>query len=176
MTAKPGKKLERCPNCGYAPLRDATITDRFQYETDEGKSVEVEVPDVPVQVCDKCGEQYLGPSAARAQHMAVCRALGLLTPDQIKAIRERLGPTQAEFARLTGIGEATISRWERGRMLPNRAMDRYLRILDDDPALLRQRFAPDLPPSNDRLKPRYSTPEDHEKYLTVGQRFELYCR
>ena len=66
----------------------------------------------------------------RLQHAAVCRALGLLTPAEIQAIRERLGPTQAEFAQLTGIGEATISRWERGRILPNRAMDHYLRLLD----------------------------------------------
>jgi hypothetical protein len=28
------------------------------------------------------------------------------------------------------IGETTILRWERGRILPNRAMDRYLRLLD----------------------------------------------
>ncbi len=90
----------------------------------------VEVSDVPVEVCPKCGEKYLGPTAIRMQHAAVCRALGLLTPAEIQAIRERLGPTQAEFARLTGIGEATISRWERGRILPNRAMDHYLRLLD----------------------------------------------
>lgn len=90
----------------------------------------VEVHDVPVEVCPKCSEKYFGPAAARVQHAAVCRALGLLTPPEIQAIRERLGPTQAEFARLTGIGEATISRWERGRILPNRAMDRYLRLLD----------------------------------------------
>jgi DNA-binding transcriptional regulator YiaG len=38
--------------------------------------------------------------------------------------------TAAAIDRLTGIGEATISRWERGRILPNRAMDRYLRLLD----------------------------------------------
>ena len=137
MIAKPGKKLQRCPNCGHAPLRDATITDRFPYEMGEEAPVMVEVSDVPVQVCDQCGEQYLGPEAAKAQHMAVCRALGLLTPDQIKAIRERFGPTQAEFARLTGIGEATISRWERGRMLPNRAMDRYLRLLNARPEEVR---------------------------------------
>jgi putative zinc finger/helix-turn-helix YgiT family protein len=155
MTAKSGKKLPRCPNCGHTPLRDATITDRFPYETGEEEPVWVEVPDVPVQVCDQCGEQYLGPGAARAQHLAVCRALGLLTPDQIKAIRERLGPTQAEFARLTGIGEATISRWERGRMLPNRAMDRYLRLLNARPeearTLLRELSATAPSPPINRL-------------------------
>lgn len=122
--------MRRCPNCGHAPLREETITDRFEYRPDGEEPLTVEVHDVPVEVCPKCGEKYFGSVAARVQHEAVCRSLGLLTPAEIQAIRERLGPTQAEFARLTGIGEATISRWERGRILPNRAMDRYLRLLD----------------------------------------------
>ncbi len=130
MSAESKKKLRRCPNCGHSPLREETITDRFEYRPDGEEPLTVEIHDVPVEVCPKCGEKYLGPAAVRVQHAAVCRALGLLTPEEIQAIRERLGPTQAEFARLTGIGEATISRWERGRILPNRAMDRYLRLLD----------------------------------------------
>jgi HTH-type transcriptional regulator/antitoxin MqsA len=127
------KKLERCPNCGYSPLREETITDRFEYRGDGEEPITVEAQNVPVEVCPNCGEKYFGPASVRVQHAAVCRALGLLTPEEIQAIRERFGPTQAEFARLTGIGEATISRWERGRMLPNRAMDRYLRLLAENP-------------------------------------------
>jgi putative zinc finger/helix-turn-helix YgiT family protein len=130
MAAEPKKKLRRCPNCGHSPLREETITDRFEYKPDGEEPLTVEVADVPVEVCPKCGEKYLGPAAVRVQHAAVCQALGLLTPAEIQAIRERLGPTQAEFARLTGIGEATLSHWERGRILPNRAMDHYLRLLD----------------------------------------------
>jgi putative zinc finger/helix-turn-helix YgiT family protein len=124
------KQLQRCPNCGHSPLRDEVVADRFEYRPEGEEPIVVEAQNVPVRVCPNCGEKYLGPAAVRAQHAAVCRALGLLTPDEIQAIRERIGPTQAEFARLTGIGEATISRWERGRILPNRAMDRYLRLLD----------------------------------------------
>ena len=130
------KKLRRCPKCGHAPLREETITDHFEYRPDGEEPLTIEVHDVPVDVCPKCGEKYFGPAAARVQHAAVCRALGLLTPTEIQAIRERLGPTQSEFSRLTGIGEATISRWERGRILPNRAMDRYLRLLDQNRANL----------------------------------------
>jgi putative zinc finger/helix-turn-helix YgiT family protein len=128
------KKLGRCPNCGHTPLRDEVVTDRFEYRADGEEPLTVEARDVPSQVCPNCGERYFGPAAVRAQHAAVSRALGLLTPEEIQAIRERLGPTQADFARLTGIGEATISRWERGRMLPNKAMDRYLRLLDGNRA------------------------------------------
>lgn len=130
MNSESKKKLRRCSNCGHSPLREQTVTDRFEYQSDGEEPLTIEVRDVPVEACPKCGEKYFGPAAARVQHAAVCRALGLLTPQEIQAIRERLGPTQAEFARLTGIGEATLSRWERGRILPNRAMDRYLRLLD----------------------------------------------
>src|SRR5262249_18468888 len=36
-----------------------------------------------------------------------------------------------------GIGVATLSRWERGRLLQTRAMDRYLRLLDALPQAAR---------------------------------------
>jgi putative zinc finger/helix-turn-helix YgiT family protein len=128
------KKLQRCPNCGHVPLRHETITDRFEYRIDDNEAITVEAQNVPVEVCPHCGEQFFGPAAARLQHAAVCQALGLLTPQEIQTIRERFGPTQTEFGRLTGIGEATISRWERGRLLPSRALDRYLRLLAANPA------------------------------------------
>lgn len=134
MATEIKKKLRQCPNCGHALLREETITDRFEYRPKGEEPLTVEVHDVPVEVCPKCGEKYLGPAAARVQHAAVCRALGLMTPAEIQAIRQRLGATQAEFARLTGIDEAAISGWERGSILPNRAMDRYLRLLDSNRA------------------------------------------
>ena len=56
--------------------------------------------------------------------------MALPTPSEIVALRERLGLSQSELAALTGIGKATISRWERGRILPNRAMARYLSLLE----------------------------------------------
>lgn len=124
------KKLQKCPNCGHSPLNQETVTDRFEYRADGEEPLTIESTHVSVEVCPNCGERYFGSKAARKQHAAVSRALGLLSPEEIQAIRERLGPTQAEFARLTGIGEATISRWECGRLLPNRAMDNYLRRLD----------------------------------------------
>jgi len=89
---------------------------------------------VPIEICDGCGESFSGPEAARVEHEAICRALDLPTPSEIIALRERLQLSQAEFSELTGIGKATISRWERGRMLPNRALARYLQLLARDPA------------------------------------------
>lgn len=76
----------------------------------------------------------MGPEAARIRHEAICRRLDLMTPERIKSIRERLEMTQKQFSDLTGIGEATLSRWERGRLLQCRAYDNFLRLLDQNPA------------------------------------------
>jgi putative zinc finger/helix-turn-helix YgiT family protein len=77
-------------------------------------------------------------------HKAICKVLGLLTPDEIRAVRDRLAMSQVEFSKLTGFGEATISRWERGRLLQNRANDRYLRLLAERPENVQ--FLESLPP------------------------------
>lgn len=131
------KKRRRCPACGAGWLKTTTVTDRFIHEED-GVSVPVVIADVPVEACSHCKEVFYGPEASRLHHEAICKAFGFLTPEEILELREKmLGLTQEEFARLTGIGLATISRWERGRLVQNRAMDRYLRLLKESPASVR---------------------------------------
>ena len=39
-----------------------------------------------------------------------------MTPDDLATIRQRLGLTQAELARLLDVPDSTVSRWERGLM------------------------------------------------------------
>jgi DNA-binding transcriptional regulator YiaG len=53
------------------------------------------------------------------------------------------GLTQKQFAHLLGVGEATVSRWETGAQIQQRAMDRFLRVCLASPAaveLLRNDF------------------------------------
>jgi putative zinc finger/helix-turn-helix YgiT family protein len=126
----------RCASCNQQPLVARRIRDEFEYGPDDER-LTVIAEDVPVLVCPACGETLYGPEAAAVRHQAICRTLGLLSPAEIKALRERLGPDQDDFARLTGIGVATLSRWERGRLLQTRALDRYLRLLDALPQAAR---------------------------------------
>src|SRR5207302_1310425 len=126
----------RCPSCGYQPLEARQIRDEFEYGPDDER-ITIVAEAVPVLACPACGEILYGPEAAGVRHQAVCRALHLLSPAEIKALRERLGPDQEDFAWLTGIGVATLSRWERGRLLQTRALDRYLRLLDALPQAAR---------------------------------------
>src|SRR6516164_3384083 len=129
MAAQSEEQGRPCPSCGHQPLVAQRIRDEFEYGPDDER-ITVVAEAVPVLVCPKCGEVLYGAEAAAVRHEAICRALGLLSPSQIKDIRERFGPDQEDFARLTGIGVATLSRWERGRLLQTRALDRYLRLLD----------------------------------------------
>ena len=53
----------------------------------------------------------------------------MLTPEEIRGIRKRLGLSRSALAKLTGIGEASLSRWESGIKIQTPGYDRYLRLL-----------------------------------------------
>lgn len=57
---------------------------------------------------------------------------GLLTSDEIVAIRESYGLSQVDLARLLGWGEATISRYE-SKAIQDEAYDTMLRMIKDNP-------------------------------------------
>ena len=58
--------------------------------------------------------------------------MGLLTSDEIVAIRESYGLSQVDLARLLGWGEATISRYE-SKAIQDEAYDTMLRLIKDNP-------------------------------------------
>jgi len=68
---------------------------------------------------------------------AECRRLGVLTPAEIRALRKGYEMSRAEFARVTGFGEATLARWERGEVIQNTSNDSFLRMLMDGDAMNR---------------------------------------
>jgi putative zinc finger/helix-turn-helix YgiT family protein len=90
--------------------------------------------------CPKCNEVVLQfTDAKRLQEDAIAlyrKRHGLLSADEIRAIRERYELTQAELARLLRLGANTVSRWESGRNVQTAAMDMLLRIIRDLPGSL----------------------------------------
>jgi putative zinc finger/helix-turn-helix YgiT family protein len=125
----PGPK---CPECETGHLVPFTRDEELDYDLGE-ETIKVLARNVPVERCDTCGMIASGPAAARVRHEALCRAAGLLTPTEIKALREQFGWSQQHLADLTDFGIATISRWERGRLLPNRSNNKVLQALRDCP-------------------------------------------
>jgi len=55
-----------------------------------------------------------------------------MTPDEIRALRERLGLTQAEMGEKLGVHLRTYQQWEYGRRRPGAATRKLLSILEAD--------------------------------------------
>ena len=84
---------------------------------------------LPVRICKSCGFEFLDHEAETLQHEAICAHLGVLTPREIEGIRKMHGMSRARFSAVTGLGEATLNRWEKSILIQNTANDRYLRLL-----------------------------------------------
>jgi putative transcriptional regulator len=52
---------------------------------------------------------------------------------EIKQLRERLGFSQAEFARRFGLDLASLKNWERERRIPEQGNCLLLRMIEEDP-------------------------------------------
>lgn len=83
----------------------------------------------PVRRCVVCKFEYLDEEAERLKHDSICHHLGVLTPTEIRHIRKGCNLTRAKFAQLTGLGEASLNRWENGLNIQTHAYDQYLRLL-----------------------------------------------
>jgi DNA-binding transcriptional regulator YiaG len=117
-----------CPSCGRDAVRTDEIAHTFPYG-DGDQVVELSVT-VPLRKCLSCGFEFLDSVAEELQHEAVCRYLGVMTPTEVHAVRQKAGGmSQVAFARLTRLGEATIGRWERGELIQNAANDQLLYLL-----------------------------------------------
>ena len=123
----------RCECCAGGHLDVRFMRETIDHENEDGTIV-VEAERVPFHVCDSCGSVFVTAETARARHEYVCRAIGVITPAEIRAIRERHRFSQAEFARITNLGVASLSRWESGRLLPSSSHSTYLRLLLDNPS------------------------------------------
>lgn len=114
-----------CFECG-APADTRWREHVFPYGAG-ASAVELNVT-LPVRVCRSCGFEFLDHEAETLQHEAVCAHLGVLTPQEIRGIRRMHGMSRAEFSRVTGLGEATLNRWENAILIQNAANDRCLRL------------------------------------------------
>lgn len=117
-----------CPLCGGGGVTTSWNRHTFDYGSGEFV-VELSV-NVPVFRCDVCEFDFLDETAERLRHEAVCEHLGVLSPAEIRRIREGHGMTRAQFAQVTRLGEASLNRWENGLNIQTHANDRYLRLLE----------------------------------------------
>jgi len=113
-------------------VKNEMITVDVAIPSADGKSVAYTVP-VPVSaVFNEDYKDYILDGNALAEIDRVkARHMGLLSPEEIKALRFRLGVKQKEISELLQIGEKSWTRWETGREHPSRSINILIRALDD---------------------------------------------
>jgi putative zinc finger/helix-turn-helix YgiT family protein len=120
---------ELCPNCEVA----ATLVRERRIVALGQRRVDV---DLEFFRCPECNEEYYSLEQADLRHRrAVDKARfedNLLSPNQIKSIREGLNLSQRMFELILGVGEKTCVRWEQGRVCQNVSTDRLIRLLAAD--------------------------------------------
>lgn len=117
----------KCSQCGHRAVVPTVAPYALDMEHD-GRSYSVTIEELRAPRCGRCGEIVLDDCANRQISEAFRKQLGLLTPEQIRQHRGQLGKTQRELATALGVAEATLSRWETGAQIQQRAMDRLLRL------------------------------------------------
>lgn len=129
------KDRDICLICGQGMMSERVITEVFTYKEQVCK-----IEDYHIFKCDKCEEELVSPKSLRESEKTLTdfrRTVdGLLTSDEIKAIRKKLGATQKELAEMLEVGEKTFARYENGQVTQSRAMDFTLRALNMHPNLL----------------------------------------
>lgn len=120
-----------CPICGHQlEWHEGT----YVYSWPEGTGRrESRFADAEWETCGHCDEEFLTGELVERIEQQRYEVDGLLTPPEIKAIRERLGLSQVAMAKQLGIGDKTYARWESGLCVQNRSMDNLIRIADSNP-------------------------------------------
>lgn len=117
-----------CPNCGNADVSQKTINEVIPYGA--GTNMAEIAVDLPIRHCNACGEEWEDADSFRVKHAAVCAHLGRLTPSEVVRVRTEIG-SRERFSELTGIGPASLARWESGALIQNAAYDLLLRAVAD---------------------------------------------
>lgn len=121
--------MKKPPIPGWTPIR---INHPVQIPNLEGTGYSETVPlDLEVWQNEE-GEVFFDDEANTQIEKVRARHMGLLTPEAIRKLRERLDLTQDQIAGLLQIGKKSWSRWETGRERPSRSMNILLHALYDN--------------------------------------------
>ncbi len=119
--------MEECAMCGSANMQQKYEYRYFQYGTGE-RATKLEAY-IPLERCQDCGAEFCNPLCMMKCHEAVCRYLGVLTPLEIRQIRESHELTQGGFADSLGIDPELMKNLERGWRIQSYSVDKVLRSM-----------------------------------------------
>lgn len=124
----------KCPECG-TPMALKKFDETLRY-----KNEALTLHDLEGYVCDKCGETiFTDESYDRyvAANDGLIESVNKRNSPDIRAIRKKLGLTQAQAGKLFGGGVTAFSRYERGVAKPPVALTKLLSLLAKHPQLIK---------------------------------------
>lgn len=142
---------KECPICGAVALIEKTGEFRFEPPTSIPGGTII-LPNSKWEECQSCGESILPPEVLENLDKQRYIRLGLLSPAEIKAIREKAGLTQSQISKKLGVGEKTYTRWESGKLLQNKSSDNLIRLFALDPSWLERLESQRKLPESDLLR------------------------
>jgi len=100
------------------------------------KGVESEL-DLMYSVCDVCGSEQAAGNQLRTNKRAMIKFKktvdGLLTGEQVRAVREKLKLSQSDAAKVFGGGPVAFSKYESDDVAQSEATDKMLRLASELP-------------------------------------------
>ncbi len=169
-----------CPSCGECNVYQTNEIEIFQYG--QGKDKTDITVNVEVYHCKDCEFSFTDEKASDIRHEAVCRHLGVLSPKEVRAVREQYSLSQAEFSEVTKIGKASLARWETGFLVQNHANDNFIYLLTFPENFNRLKDR-DVSLSQDKsdtnhnvvpFRPRFRSIKDDDRILDEAKKFELH--
>jgi putative zinc finger/helix-turn-helix YgiT family protein len=131
MAGAIGANMERpictkCSKCKQRAVSFAVVPYEIQVDHD-GRKYQVSISDLSVAKCSNCGKVYFDSAASNQVTRTLCKQAGLLSGDEIRRQREKLGLTQAALAELLDVEPREVAWLENGERIQQRHMDRTLR-------------------------------------------------
>ncbi|ADD03324.1 transcriptional regulator, XRE family [Thermoanaerobacter italicus Ab9] len=118
-----------CPVCGKE--QETKVIEKEEVSNVRGDEIKALAR---IRVCSVCGEELFDEELEEENIQRVYdiyrKKHGILSPEEIKRIRESYGLSQRAFAKLLGIGEASIARYETGA-LPEKSLSNMIMLLKD---------------------------------------------
>lgn len=152
---------KNCPLCG-----EKTFTEMHgEFRMDPPPNIPggtIVIRDASWQHCESCGEDILSHELDEAIDSERYRRLGLLSPEDIRRVREKTGLSAVDMSHVLGVGEKTYTRWENGHSLQTKASDTLIRLIDRNAEMFALVDA-EREPGRDALITRYFAELEHVK-------------
>lgn len=118
-----------CPVCGTE--QETEVIEKEEISNVRGDEIKALAK---IRICSICGEELFDEELEEENIQRVYdiyrKKHGILSPEEVRIIRESYGLSQRAFAKLLGIGEASIARYETGA-LPEKSLSNMIMLLKD---------------------------------------------